>query len=1112
MEAENKSNGNLFGSLIQHIKDPFLVLDVNGNILSFNDEASNLLSVTDEISSLYSNLDASSTDEVKFLLENKLPIKIPITQNAKILLSSGDELEVKLILNSYEERNETFIFCRIRTDEKKLIFGGKTELIINAEGLQEIIGNAEILVIIEEIRSQYPFTFIGKEKLQKSIDSLSELFWVQDIDGNYQLLNTKLSDSLGVDISQVDGYPVSSFLPAHLQDFYTSITGYIKKSLRYCVIEGLPIKGSNSNNKYQTIEIPLSDVDNNVIAIIGITQKADKKNDIKVSNLFESSLNLIDNFPKPIALIDKEGIIKQSTEEFRKLFETELQDFSRLSYRRLLPSDIVKLIEEFFDSSADKKKYKISKQLKFKKKFSGDLVVQLNKIYNEDQNLEGVAILVEKNDDITDLEKLIARRGKMFEILIDNNPEPIFIYDTENLRFLEANKAALDLYGYRKDELLQMDLTDLYTPEDIQSLLDTSAKGANLGEFSGPYRHKKKDGSSVFVELSRISFKFKEKDAHFNIVRDVSKNLELEKKYRAFHSIFNNTSDLVFVTDSGGFINFVNKAAVSELGYSEKDYDKSSFATYVKDTYRADVNHSIFKSDSKDEIELEVEIKKSDGELIEAKLSATPVMDYNGNVDSYTILVSKKEKPIVEAEPQIKEVIKEVYIEKPTSKEISSGGADSGFLSSLFHEILTPINVILGFVQDLTDGITNLTPEQKESADIISQNRERLLNTMNSIIEYSNIERGNAQVSPSDMAITEIIDYLQQNIIEITGSKKTEFGYGKISSSLKFETDKPKFQHLITLLIKITSHLSKEKKIYFSAYPENEDNFVISIKDNYSSISPYMLNILKNIFSEIEEPQDFGISKLSLRLSRSLLSILNGQFEVSELEQGKVDCKFVFPVKFTKRKTTVEYTDSEGQADSAKSIDDELLSLRNKPKGEVIPDIEDYSVQRSHSTEEIEGTDEPEFTEEELESEFQEEPVYGTKPSVKGNSSISHLSCLYIEDQVDSQILFKVQMKELKEIKFAVSFEEALPLLDSHRFDFIVMDINLQGEYNGLDALKIVKRMPGYENIPVVAVTAYVLPGDKEKFIATGFNDFISKPIFREKMIESLGKIFTLQH
>jgi CheY-like chemotaxis protein len=66
----------------------------------------------------------------------------------------------------------------------------------------------------------------------------------------------------------------------------------------------------------------------------------------------------------------------------------------------------------------------------------------------------------------------------------------------------------------------------------------------------------------------------------------------------------------------------------------------------------------------------------------------------------------------------------------------------------------------------------------------------------------------------------------------------------------------------------------------------------------------------------------------------------------------------------------------------------------------------------------------------------------------------------------------------------------------------------LQGEYNGLDAIKIIRTMDGLEEIPILAVTDYVLPGDKEKFIATGFTDFVSKPIFRNKMVEVLSKIF----
>ena len=99
-------------------------------------------------------------------------------------------------------------------------------------------------------------------------------------------------------------------------------------------------------------------------------------------------------------------------------------------------------------------------------------------------------------------------------------------------------------------------------------------------------------------------------------------------------------------------------------------------------------------------------------------------------------------------------------------------------------------------------------------------------------------------------------------------------------------------------------------------------------------------------------------------------------------------------------------------------------------------------------------------------------------------------------------------MKGLKNLNFAVSFEESLPLLESGNYDFIVIDINLQGSYNGLDILKILRTMPRYENIPVFAVTAYVLPGDQQKFVHAGFNGFIAKPIFRDHMIDLLAEVF----
>ncbi len=1095
MEAENKSNSNLFAALYPHIREPFLVFDSAGNILSYNKKISEFLNPNEEESNLYSILDEKSSQEFKNILENKLPIEVPLSIEAGIILPDNKKLKVKLVLNSYVEKNETFIFCRIGQDDKKIPDTGKTTFLASSEELKDVINNATVLSLIEEISSLYPFTYIGKEKLQKIINEIPEIFWVEDAEGNYQLVNNKLAKSVGIEITQLDGESVSSFLPSHLIDFYTSVISYIKKSLKFVVSEGVPVKGFKSGDNQQTVQIPLRDVDNRVIAIIGVTQEAkSKRNEMGVTEFLNTSENLLQYLPKAVCLIDNDGIIKQTTEDFRKLFEVEIHDLRKLNYRNILPEEIVRLTDEFRESNRDEELFTVKIQSKLKEKYFGENSVQIKKILNSEFEPEGISLYLEKVEDISEIEKLISKRGKMFDILIGNNPEPIFIYDTENLRFLEANKATLDLYGYKKEEFLQMDLTDLYTPEDIQTLLDTSHQGVNAGEFSGPYRHKKKDGTSVFVELSRISFIFQEKEAHYNVVRNVTEKLEIEKKFLSYKSILDNTHDPVFITDSTGFITFANGASADYLGYSADEFIKSSFISYIDNDDRAIVNNSIFKADKIEEKTIKLKIKKGDGSIINTNVSASPVFNFDGNVESFTLVLQAKSDS--EAPVEIKEVVKEVIVEKPVyttikGKENTESRNEPAFLSSLFHEILTPINVILGFVQDLTDGIKNPTSEQKESVEIISQNRERLLNSMNSIIEYTNIEKNNVEFDISEVAITEIIDYLQNNIDEITGSKDVEFGYGKISSSLIFKTDKTKFQHLIVLLTKIAANASKDKMIYLSAYPDEKGNFIISIRDNYSYMSDYMLRIYKAVFSEIENEttKDFGTSKLTLRLANSLLKLLSGEYKSVEQEKDKSDFNFIFPIEFSKTDVVVESDESEPQQE-------ENITEETKEENPISKEIEEEFTNTHDIDEEVT---------------IPEEQPVEIMDSGTGKFELSNYRCLYIEDQVDSQILFKVQMKELKEIKFAVGFEEALPLLDNEIFDFIVMDINLQGEYNGLDALKIIQKMPGYENIPIIAATAYVLPGDKEKFIAAGFNDFISKPIFREKMVEALKKIFSMQ-
>ena len=717
----------------------------------------------------------------------------------------------------------------------------------------------------------------------------------------------------------------------------------------------------------------------------------------------------------------------------------------------------------------------------------------------------------------------------MSEAIIKHITQPIYIYEKESLRFLDANDAALKLYGYSLDELQQMDLSDLYTPEDIQTLLDPSLDILKEGEFSKPFKHRKKDGSYAQVKINRISYNHNETDAYLNILEDVSSSSDLEKKKQVFKTAFDNTDDMIFITNSEGIITFVNEKTSRNLGIPSTELLNKSVTSLCDEEDKLFINDSVFQSHIKETVTFTIQLKTSEGGFIESDVVSTPIYDINNIVDSFVLIAKTASGPKLVASENKKEI--KAAGDKESAEKMPFEKSDpihknNTFFEGIFHELLTPMNVILGFTQELTESLENPSPEQKEAIDIINQNRLSLLSLMNSIIEYSDIQFTDSDAEVSEISITDIIESFDKNINDITGVKDLKFAYGKISSSLKFVADKKLFLSLLNNLFRLISKVTSQKKIYFSAYPVEDESFNISVSDGFGRSSAPLIETLKLLFIENKDPKLFGLSKLYTQIIDSLLKKLNGQLIVINENTDKADIAFTFPLKLIEDTKPAEVKVIEEIVEQEVESKIEVTSGDTEPASEPEPEqftmSEEIEIDEdgitSSKTETVNSVHSGELKQEQQAQVLQEakEPVHEeevaeikkTEAPASKKNGLSSLRCLYIEDQVDSQILFKVQMKDLRHIQFASSFEEALPLLESSDFDFIIMDINLQGEYNGLDALKVIHQIPKLKSVPVIAVTAYVLPGDKEKFIATGFTDFISKPIFRDKLLESLKKIF----
>ena len=922
---------------------------------------------------------------------------------------------------------------------------------------------------------------------------------------------------MGLQKFQLEGKSYKEFIPGHLNKFFDAVEKYQLELKNPIAIKGISLFNFSLSEAKEIVEIPILDDDRKIIALVGFSRDIPSTLPISENNIAEEILDkFISLVPTPAVVIENSAKIKLCNQEFCKLIKKNLEDILNSDLIGLLPRGLSDVILEFVKNDSDGIIIELNESLEVIPEPGNGYHLQISRYSIEENRDDLVSLFFAKSTKKINAQKFLLSRETMSDIILKNNPKPIFIYDKENLRFLEVNDAALNLYGYSEDEFLQMDLTDLYTPEDIQTLLETSEHPVKEGELSKPFRHRKKDGKYVFVRISKFNYEFDSIDAYFNIIDDVTDRLELEKYNQLFKSAFDHTNDMIFVTDPTGLITFTNDSTSRNLGIPKLELINTIITSHCFDEDRIFLNSSVFQSHIKETVTFTIKLKSSDGSTIETEMTSTPIFNVNNEVESFSLIakVSSAQKTGLSSTKEIiKEVEKEVVVEKPVVREAKHTDLDTSFLPAVFHEILTPMNVILGFSQELTESIENMSPEQKEAVDIINQNRSSLLGLMNSIIEFSDIQSKKSLNEINKVTIVDIVEPLDKNIKEITGLKDLEFAYGKISSSLKFSTDKKKFESFLNNLIRLISKITTQKKIYISAYPVDDDFFNISISDGFARSSSNLLDILKKIFIEKRDPKESGVSKLNFQIINSLLESLDGQFITINEHTDKHDFAFRFPIELSKKfeiPTVEEIKEPEVTVDKIEMKEPEPFNFKEEIEIEEIesghPKAE--PIEETPITEVIEVEEKPEIKQEEEIITEEEISIDEAPEPVKRKNGISSLRCLYIEDQIDSQILFKVQMKELKNIQFAASFEEALPLLETQKFDFIVMDINLQGEYNGLDALKIIQQMSGFQNIPVIAVTAYVLPGDKEKFIATGFTDFISKPIFREKMLESLNKIF----
>ena len=114
------------------------------------------------------------------------------------------------------------------------------------------------------------------------------------------------------------------------------------------------------------------------------------------------------------------------------------------------------------------------------------------------------------------------------------------------------------------------------------------------------------------------------------------------------------------------------------------------------------------------------------------------------------------------------------------------------------------------------------------------------------------------------------------------------------------------------------------------------------------------------------------------------------------------------------------------------------------------------------------------------------------------------LHILTVEDNPDTQTLLRYMLKPYFSLAFSSNVDHALAQAEEHAFGMFLLDINLGEQRTGIDLLQLLRLRPGYENTPALAITAYAMPGDRDRFILAGFDGYISKPFTQRELLESI--------
>lgn len=790
--------------------------------------------------------------------------------------------------------------------------------------------------------------------------------------------------------------------------------------------------------------------------------------------------SFLESSPIGFANISLDGTIRYANQALGRFLGFSLEELLDKNFRTLtLEEDISKDVREFEKlKRGEKESYTLEKRYIHKAGHVLWAQLHVSVIKNEQGEIQSFISQIKDITGVKQAEMKLKKRETSFRDIFHSNPQPMVIYSTEDLYFLEANEAALVLMGYSRDELLNRKVLEVLDREDQARAVKLLADDSGLLRIKGEWNMISKDGQAVTVEVNSQLIDFSGERARHLSITDVTDRKRNERQIaRLIHAgqVLNDIS-FRFVNSRAeeigesiqkalkeiGMFSQVDRAYVFQLSDDGSRLDNTfewchvgiepqldqlqnlpvdSYPWIMSRTGQFELIQFENLSDMPDEAARERAIL-SNQQVVSFLIIP---MHYENRLKGFVGFDSIKRKKVwnstdINLLRSLTDLISWELIRKEKALELiqakeqaeESSRLKSVFLATISHELRTPLNPILGF----SSLIPNYSDDEivKDMAGMIHASGDELLHLLEDLFDLSLAEGKRVACHPRKVKGVDLFCIGRAILEEILiGSGKKEKIRLVFSAEICLFTevlvDDAKTIQMLSILFKNAVKFTNEGEIEFGMQIDGQsEQLILSVRDTGIGMDDVDSKHIFDQFRQIDEfySRAYGGMGIGLSIVLKYVSLMNGQIRLNSTPGKGSLFQIMLPVRLSE------------------------------------PKLEE-----------------------------------GHKRSLAENVSfLDGLTILVVDDNPLIHEIFKVYFQDLNvKLRRAMNGLEAVAQVESEKPDLILMDL-IMPKMDGFEATLTIKTQ--HPRLPVLALTAHSFPRERHQAYKAGCDEIITKPIRKD--------------